>query len=205
MRLFRPSVLLRWLYPEALFRVKTSEKILYLTFDDGPDPGSTPGLLETLDRYDIKTIFFCNGLNAKKYPELIEKIKNKGHIVGNHGYHHLNGWKTSAKRYCEDVHLAADLTSDNLFRPPYGRLSITQYSRLQKSFAIVFWDIMPYDFDADFDASRSLDLLKKSVRPGSVIVLHDTPGSSCKLILKEFLEYSIGENFRFGLPEVKLR
>ena len=200
MRLFRPSVFSRCLYPEALFRVKTTEKILYLTFDDGPDPGSTPGLLETLDRYDIKTVFFCNGNTAKKYPELIEKIKSKGHIIGNHGYNHLNGWKTSAKKYCEDVHLAADLTSDKIFRPPYGRLSIKQYSRLCKSYTIVFWDIMPYDFDADFGASRSIDLLKKLVRPGSVIVLHDKPESSCKLILKEFLEYSSGENFRFGLP-----
>lgn len=203
MRLFRPSVFFRCFYPEALFRVKTKEKILYLTFDDGPDPESTPCLLNILDSFDIKAIFFCSGKAAEKYPELIGKIKSKGHIIGNHGYSHLNGLKTPAGKYCEDVRIASDLTSDRIFRPPYGRISIRQYRRLRKFFSIVLWDIMPYDFDDDFGASRALNVLKKLIRPGSVIVLHDNPDSSCKIILKEFLENSIRENFRFGLPELK--
>ena len=66
MRLFRPCFIAGWLYPEALFRVKTNEKILCLTFDDGPDPDSTPVLLDILDKYDVKAVFFCNGRCCRK-------------------------------------------------------------------------------------------------------------------------------------------
>jgi len=202
MRLYRPSAIIRWLYPEALFRVKTTEKILYLTFDDGPHPGSTPFLLDILDRYNIKSVFFCSGKAAEEYPEFIKKIRSKGHIIGNHGYSHLDGWKTSTKKYCEDVLIAAGLTSDNLFRPPYGRLSIRQYYILRKSFKIVLWDIMPYDFDTGFGMEKSLGTLTRMIRPGSVIVLHDTPVSSSTKFLGEFLDLAISKNYRFGLHEL---
>lgn len=201
MRLYRPSAIIRWLYPEALFRVKTKEKILYLTFDDGPHPGSTPFLLDILDRYNIKSVFFCSGKAAERYPELVKKIRSKGHIIGNHGYSHLNGWKTSTKKYCEDVRIAAGHTSDNLFRPPYGRLSIRQYFKLRKSFKIVLWDIMPYDFDTGFAMEKSLGILTRMIRPGSVIVLHDTPASSSTKLLGELLDLAISKNYRFGIQE----
>jgi peptidoglycan/xylan/chitin deacetylase (PgdA/CDA1 family) len=203
MRLFRPSAIVRWLYPEALFRLKTKEKILCLTFDDGPDPGSTPYLLETLERHDIKTVFFCSGKAAEKYPELIDKITSKGHIIGNHGYNHLNGLKTPAGKYCEDVHFASGLTSDKLFRPPYGRLSIRQYNRLRKSYCIVLWDIMPYDFDTGYGMEKSLRTLIRMIRPGSVIVLHDTPASASPEFLREFMDLALSKNYRFGLPDFR--
>jgi len=204
MRLFRPPFIIRWLYPEALFRLKTREKILCLTFDDGPDPGSTPYLLEILDRYDIKTVFFCSGITAGKYPDLVEEIKSRGHIIGNHGYNHLNGLKTPAGKYCDDVHFASELTSGKLFRPPYGRLRIKQYHRLSKTFKIVLWDIMPYDFDAGYGSEKSLGRLKKMIRPGSIIVLHDKPSSASLTFLREFLDLAISKNYRFGLPDLRL-
>src|SRR5664280_3339951 len=74
-RLFRPCIFSGWLYTEALFRIKSTEKILCLSFDDGPDPASTPDLLDILDRYHVPAVFFCSGLAAEKYPSLVEKIK----------------------------------------------------------------------------------------------------------------------------------
>jgi peptidoglycan/xylan/chitin deacetylase (PgdA/CDA1 family) len=97
MRLFRPCFIAGWLYPEAIFRIRTTEKLLCLTFDDGPDPGSTPQLLDILDKYNIKSLFFCDGRAAEKYPDLIKRMISRGHIIGNHGYSHLDGWRTSLK------------------------------------------------------------------------------------------------------------
>ncbi len=200
MRLFRPWLLSRCFYPEALFRIKTEEKILYLTFDDGPDPGSTPVMLKILDNHHVKAIFFCTGESGEKYPDLITAIRNNGHIIGNHGYSHLDGWKTSTKKYCDDMKDAAKVTSDRYFRPPYGHLRVNQYLKINKTCKIIFWDIMPYDFDKTFGADRSMNLLSERIRPGSVIVLHDTPGSTCKDFLKDFIECSINKGYRFILP-----
>lgn len=200
MRLFRPCFIAGWLYPDALFRVKTTEKLLYLTFDDGPDKVSTPVLLDILSRYDVKALFFCNGSAAEKNPELIKLIKAKGHLIGNHGYSHLNGWKTCTLRYVEDVERSNAHTSSVLFRPPYGRLRLTQYLKLRKKFKIVFWDIMPYDFDKTSGSEKSLKILMEKIRPGSIIVLHDNFQSTATRILEEFIKLSINKGYRFKLP-----
>jgi peptidoglycan/xylan/chitin deacetylase (PgdA/CDA1 family) len=197
MRLFRPYFFIRWLYPGALFRINTSEKILCLTFDDGPDPESTPELLDILNNYNIKAIFFCDGNAAEKYPELVQQTVRSGHIIGNHGYSHLSGWKTSAGKYCEDINRASEFTSDKLLRPPYGRIRFNQFRMLRRKFRIIFWDIMPYDFDINFGAGRSLAVLNNKLRPGSVIVLHDTPHSTMKYFIKDFIEISIKKGYRF--------
>ena len=157
-----------------------------LTFDDGPDPDSTPQLLDILDKHDIKALFFCDGRAAEKYPDLINRMISKGHIIGNHGYNHLNGWKTSLKKYIADVVNAAPYTSSGLFRPPYGRLRFNQYRELKEKYKIVFWDIMPYDFDRSFGSGNSLRVLKKKLRRGSIIVLHDTTKFNCTRVSRRF-------------------
>ena len=86
MRFFRPGFIAGFLYPEALFRVKTSENILYLTFDDGPNQVSTPQLLFILKKYNIKALFFCKGRAAEENLYLMDMIRTGGHLIGNHGY-----------------------------------------------------------------------------------------------------------------------
>lgn len=199
MRLYRPCIFSCWLYPEALFRVKTDLKIVYLSFDDGPDPESTPDILSLLDKFGIKAIFFCNGLAAQKYPFLVEAIKLKGHVIGNHGYSHYDGWKTPTKVYCDDVKHASEYTSGTLFRPPYGHLTLRQYMFLKNKFRIIFWDLMPYDFDSNLPYDRSVAILERKIRKGSVIVLHDKPGSSAVRILEEFFSRSKSNEYRFEL------
>jgi peptidoglycan/xylan/chitin deacetylase (PgdA/CDA1 family) len=198
MRLFRPVFLARWLYPEAIFRVRTTSKVLYLTFDDGPDPFSTPRLLGILKMHDIKALFFCDGRAAEKYPDLIIQIRKEGHLIGNHGYSHFDGWHTNLNKYISDVTRASEFTSDKIFRPPYGRLT-TKQQRLLKSYKIVFWDIMAFDFDATFGSTKSLDVLKKRKRPGSIMVLHDKASSCNNEIISDFISSSISSGYRFGL------
>lgn len=199
MRLFRPGFLAGCLYPEALFRIKTTDKVLYLTFDDGPDTVSTPQLLDILARHNIRVIFFCNGNAAEKNPDLMKLINIGGHLIGNHGYSHLDGWRTDSEKYNEDIRKASAFTSGKIFRPPFGRLSLKQKRKLSGSYKIVFWDIMAYDFDADFGGAKCLTVLKRKIRPGSIIVLHDKVSSCATEILEEFIRFARSEGYRFEL------
>jgi len=200
MRLFRPWFFTVWLFPEALFREKTTEKVLFLTFDDGPDVISTLPLLNTLATYKVRAVFFCSGNAASENPDLMDKIRAEGHLVGNHGYNHLNGFVTTKKTYLSDIKKAAGFTSDSIFRPPYGRLRVSQYRELLKTYRIIMWDIMPYDFDRKFGSERSLSILEKRIRPGSVIVLHDSPRSTVLEFIEAFIVHAIEEGYRFKLP-----
>jgi peptidoglycan-N-acetylglucosamine deacetylase len=198
MRLYRPGFLAGFLYPEALFRIKTTAKVLYLTFDDGPDPVSSPKLLDILGKFHVGATFFCNGSEAEKYPDLMNEIRKRGYLIGNHGYDHRDGWKTNPMDYINDVNRASQFTSDKMFRPPYGRLSMKQ-KKLLRSFKIVLWDIIAYDFDKAFGSRRSLGKLKNKIRPGSIIVLHDTALSCANEILDEFIVFALGKGYRFDM------
>ena len=202
MRLFRPGFLAGCLYTEALFRIKTTEKVLYLTFDDGPDKGSTPQLLDILTRYNIKGLFFCSGKAAEMNPALLKLLRSKGHLIGNHGYNHLDGWRTDPASYISDIIKASGFTSAKIFRPPFGRMSIKQRSKVSESYKIVFWDIMAYDFDIAFGPNRSLRVLKEKIRPGSIIVLHDKESSCANSILEEFIVFALSRGYRFELLDI---
>ena len=197
MRLFRPFFLLRLVYPEAFFRVTTTDKELCLTFDDGPHKDTTPHIVEILEASNVKAAFFCSGREAEKYPELVNLIVSKGHIIGNHGYNHLSGWITNVSVYIENAERGEEFTSTGLFRPPYGRIRPAQYRALKKKYRIVFWDLMPYDFDEKTDGKEVLNILKKKIRPGSIIVLHDKASSSCLSFLAEFMKYAEGIGYKF--------
>jgi peptidoglycan-N-acetylglucosamine deacetylase len=200
MRLFRARFIDSCFLPLACFRIKTTEKVLCLTFDDGPEDRSTLSLLYIIERFNIKAIFFCNGISAMKHPELIARIKSGGHIVGNHGFNHLDGFKTSTERYFENVKAADQLTSDRLFRPPYGRIRPAQYRKLVRTYKILMWDLMPYDFDKGFGKEKSMTVLKKKIRNGSIIVLHDREDSTVHEFLEEFIIYCLSQGFRFEVP-----
>lgn len=186
------------IYPDAVYNVRSEGRKLYLTFDDGPDPESTPVILDILKAHCVKATFFCTGSRVFASPGLFARIATEGHTVGNHGYSHLNGLTTPVRTYCADVFRGRDITCSNLFRPPYGRLRIRQYRILERSMQIVFWDIMPYDFDQRLDGGASYSHLMKRLRPGSVIVLHDKPTSSALQYLDRFLGIAQSEGWAFG-------
>lgn len=197
MRFFRPVFPAALLYPDALFRLETDKKLLCLTFDDGPDPDSTPAILRILKKNDIRGLFFCDGSKAKAYPELVQLISSDGHLLGNHGFSHLDGCRTSKKDYIDDVFLADRYTSSHLFRPPFGRMKFAQYYVLRKKYRIILWDIMPYDFDSSFGRDKSLSVLIKKTKPGSVICLHDQASSTAVSFLDEYINHVMFLEYKF--------
>lgn len=198
MRLYRPFFLMKLIYSGAVFRIRTGEKLLCLTFDDGPDPESTPAVLDILSAHNVKAVFFCRGGSAEFHHELVARIRSEGHLVGNHGYRHLDGWVTSTPVYIRNFEKGAPFTSPVLLRPPYGRIRLRQYNELSRSYRIVFWDLMPRDFDGRLEGGRVLEILKKRMRPGSVIVLHDTAASSVLSFLDEFIRFAVSQGYRFS-------
>ena len=106
--------------------IETNEKIIYLTFDDGPHPADTPFVLDELKKYNAKATFFCIGKNVVALPDIYKRILEEGHTVGNHTYNHLNGWKTKDDIYLNDIAEAANYIDSDLFRPPYGRIRCFQ-------------------------------------------------------------------------------
>jgi len=186
------------IYPDAIYSLRGPGKRLYLTFDDGPDPESTPQILDILQEHDVHATFFCTGRNVLAFPGLFARIAAGGHTIGNHGYSHLNGLKTSVRVYCADTLKGREITCSNLFRPPYGRLRIRQYKILERSMQIVFWDIMPYDFDQKMTPDASCNILLKKHRPGSVIVFHDKSTSNVTEYLDRYINHTVENGYSFG-------
>lgn len=154
-----------------------SEPTVYLTFDDGPNPGTTAFILEQLRKFNAHATFFCLGKNVVQYPDIYQEIFNDGHAVGNHTYEHLNGFKTKAEAYVADVLQARKHISSPLFRPPYGRIKGSQIRLLKKEIPeikIIMWDILSGDFDMAIDAQRCLQNVLFKFRSGSIIVFHDS-------------------------------
>jgi len=201
MRFFRPFFAAKWIYPDAIFRIATEEKRVCLTFDDGPDPKSTPFLLALLKQNNIKALFFFSGNKAERHKDIVKQVIDEGHLIGNHGFLHISGWSSLCNKYIDNIEKAESFTSSQWFRPPYGRLGLRQYHLLRKKYKIVFWDIMPYDFDKSFSSADVLNVMKKKMRQGSVIVLHDVSSSSSLEILDLFINFAKKQEYTFSLPD----
>ena len=177
------------IFPSLVWKNTPTEKIVWLTFDDGPTPEITPFVLDTLNRNGIKATFFCLGKKIEKYPEILARIKDEGHSIGNHSYSHPNGFSTCSKKYLQDVEKCQKLVPEtNLFRPPFGKLYPWQISKLKSQYKIIMWDVMGWDFNKNTSAESCLHNVIKNVEKGSIIVLHDH-------------EKSV-ENLQFVLPKI---
>ncbi len=152
-----------------------ADKALYLTFDDGPNPESTPRILELLSRHEARATFFCLGKNVEKYPLIFDSILSEGHAVGNHTWSHPNGWLTNSIKYFDNVQWASKVISSNLFRPPYGRITPGQYLKLRKKYEIIMWTRQFADYRPEFKADQ---VSLKHVIPGDILVMHDSIKSS---------------------------
>jgi peptidoglycan/xylan/chitin deacetylase (PgdA/CDA1 family) len=125
--LTKTPYLLKKIYPKQLVWNKTrAERVIYLTFDDGPIPIVTPWVIKTLKKFNAKATFFCIGDNIIKHPEIFEQLKADGHAIGNHTFNHLKGWKTDDETYLSNFLKCQQLTQTNMFRPPYGRIKKSQ-------------------------------------------------------------------------------
>jgi peptidoglycan-N-acetylglucosamine deacetylase len=199
MYFIKPPVLLKLIYPEVLWNISAQSSDIYLTFDDGPIPEVTPWVLEQLKLFNASATFFCVGENIEKYPEIFLAIQNAGHSIGNHTFNHLDGWKTSKKEYFNNIEKCQSYLQSNLFRPPYGKLSISQYNEIKKRFKIVMWDVLSGDFDRKLNGEKCFENVIKNTRAGSIIVFHDSlkAEASLRYTLPKVLEYYSNKGFAF--------
>ncbi len=171
----RTPTLVQKMFKGATWRIEEDVHNVFLTFDDGPHPESTPKILSLLDRFGAQATFFCQGISCIQYPELVQDTKNQGHTLANHGFKHLSGWKTDFEQYVENAVKGAEITQSALYRPPYGQLTWRQYSHLKNLYQLIFWEVMPGDFQKHNSADDCARIIKKHTMAGSIIVLHDSP------------------------------
>lgn len=204
---------IRLYYPSSfLWKVKTEQKILYLTFDDGPHPKATPFVLDTLRQYKAKATFFNLGKNALLFPELYNRVVAEGHLIGNHTFNHLNGWKTSASSYLEDVKNANSILSTSYFRPPYGRIPIQTAKKLIKlaimegsTLQIVMWHVLSGDFDQTLSGQDCISNVVSNAGKGSIVVFHESDKAWPRLevALPAVLKYYAALGYHFETLEQK--
>lgn len=175
-----------------------TEKVLYLTFDDGPHPVYTAKLLDVLMAYDIKATFFVVGKSAEEYPELIGRMRAEGHTVGLHSYEHKSAMLQTPAYTRSDFEKSINTlrklgVEPVLYRPPWGHVNWVTLHMIKKyGLTKVLWDVMVQDWTADSsEVLLQYKLLKRS-REGSIICLHDGRGRcSAPARMLEALEKTI--------------
>lgn len=207
MSFFKTPALLKKFYPGLLWDnnngdyLPISNKHVFITFDDGPVEGVTGFVLETLASFQAKASFFCVGDNISKNPGVFESVLNEGHTIGNHTFHHLNGWKTKDDTYIHNIASCQGLiescqsslknSQTKLFRPPYGKIKTSQIRKIKKDYQIVMWDLLAGDFNGDFNAEKCLKKCIKYTKNGSIIIFHDSIKAEKNLtyVLPRYLDY----------------
>ncbi|WP_316786887.1 polysaccharide deacetylase family protein [Pedobacter frigiditerrae] len=219
MYLVKSPLLLKWFYSDLIWNKSRSEKIVYLTFDDGPIPNVTDFVLNTLKTYNAKATFFCIGDNILKHPTVFESLKNDGHAIGNHTFNHLKGWNTDDETYINNTLKCQELTQTNLFRPPFGRIKKSQIKSLKSKVQslksksqdsrlttkdsildIIMWDVLSGDFDLNLTPEKCYQNVIKNTQNGSIIVFHDSLKAFDRLAyaLPKVLKYLTEKGYRFG-------
>lgn len=202
MYLVKSPLLLKWYYPSLIWNKTRAQRVIYLTFDDGPIPDVTDFVLKTLKSFNAKATFFCIGDNIQKHPDIFEKLKSEGHQIGNHTFNHLKGWKTEDPVYLQNFRQCQELTNTHLFRPPYGRIKKSQISSLRSYFPdlqIIMWDVLSGDFDLRLSPQKCYNNVIKYATNGSIIVFHDSLKAfdRLKYALPRVLQYFSEQGYQF--------
>jgi len=190
------------LYKHCTWSMAADEKIIYLSFDDGPHPSITPFVLDELKKYDARASFFCIGKNVLAHPDVYKRIIAEGHAVGNHSFNHLNGWQTDNAVYLDDIAEAKACIRGNLFRPPYGRITRLQVRQLLSgrfNLKTVMWSVLSGDFDEKLSSEKCLENVVQNAGPGSIIVFHDSEKANIRMryALSGSLEHFSRQGYRF--------
>ena len=193
--------IIRPFFRNTIWRKTPSEKVIYLTFDDGPVPEVTPSVLDILDKYGWKATFFCVGENVLKYPELYNDVLRRGHRTGNHSFNHIKGFNYSTEAYVENVKKAAEYIHSDLFRPPYGRITRKQISALKDDYNIVMWDVITHDYDKKLSPEQVFANVTNHLRKGSIVVFHDSVKASTNVleVLPKAIEFWKNQGYDYRL------
>jgi peptidoglycan/xylan/chitin deacetylase (PgdA/CDA1 family) len=197
----RPPKLLQSLLPQCFWNLPNRQNKIYLTFDDGPTPEVLPFILKTLDVYKVSATFFCVGENIQKHPDLAKEILKRNHVIGNHTFNHISGWRTKNKTYFENVDACQKVYKSKLFRPPYGRLRASQANELRKKYKIIMWDVLSYDYDKKVLPQTCFRNVIDATKSGSVIVFHDNVKAlkNLEYALPRSIDFLLKKDFAFDV------
>jgi peptidoglycan/xylan/chitin deacetylase (PgdA/CDA1 family) len=203
MYLVKTPWLLKKLYPLLTWDTGSTDRTIYLTFDDGPIPIVTPFVLNILKQYNAKATFFCIGDNVRKHPDIFEQVRAGGHAIGNHTYNHLKGWDTDDWNYLDNFLLADEVIDSKLFRPPHGRISRSQIALLKKAkpdLKIVMWNVLSADFDKNVKPEQCLKNVIRNTQGGDIVLFHDSLKAFDRLeyTLPRAMEYWSNEGYTFS-------
>ncbi|MEA2332173.1 MAG: peptidoglycan-N-acetylglucosamine deacetylase [Thermoleophilaceae bacterium] len=173
------DTLARWRRLPALERLDPPGTSFALTFDDGPDPDATPAVLDALEAAGARATFFMVGEQVAEHPALAREVAARGHAVGLHGHRHVEHDALADPR--GDLDSVAALVAReagveaSLYRPPYGRFSNASYGHcLKAALTPVYWSGWGCDWEP-IPAARIADLAIRDLRPGAILLLHDSP------------------------------
>jgi peptidoglycan/xylan/chitin deacetylase (PgdA/CDA1 family) len=188
-----------WLFPNRVWQIPTAQKEIFLSFDDGPHPRITPMVLDMLASHGAKASFFCIGDRVKRFPGIYQRIVDEGHAIGNHTFHHLNGWKTNDADYLTNITEAALCIDSSLFRPPYGRIKGSQARAIvAKGFKTIMWTVLSGDYDAKLNPAQCANRVLENIEPGFIFLFHDAEKAEKNMLfaLEKLLEASKLQGFR---------
>lgn len=181
---------------------KQKNDAIYLTFDDGPEPGITEFILTILKKYNVPATFFCCGKNIDKYPDLVAQIQKNGHKIANHTDSHLNGLYLNSKIYYRDVENGAKKTRSILFRPPWGGINIKEYFHLCQRYKIILWDIVSNDTSATgVDVEYEMARLARTTKLGHIVLFHfvNKHAANTQKLLPLFIEMALRKGYSFDV------
>jgi peptidoglycan/xylan/chitin deacetylase (PgdA/CDA1 family) len=201
--LYNPPVVLKKIFND--FSWNTINGKVLLTFDDGPNPGTTEIILKNLSDCNIKALFFCVGDNVQKYPDLVERIKDEGHSFGNHTYNHKILKLISSEEKDHQILSVNSLFEEKFniklkyFRPPHGKFQLSTSALLRKhNLKNVMWSLLTYDYKNDLSIIKFA--VEKYLKHNSIIVLHDSNKS--KNVITDSISIIADEvrkrNYQFG-------
>ncbi|HMJ82212.1 MAG TPA: polysaccharide deacetylase family protein [Vicinamibacterales bacterium] len=191
------------LFGDYVARVDTPERVVALTFDDGPSPYWTPKFLSALDARQVRATFFMMGRNVERYPAVAREVLTRGHEIGNHSYSHpqlIFMWPGRVREEIErtDTLLRGIGVSDEIhFRPPHAaKFLVLPYVLTQMNKLSVLGDVDPEEWKQRPAAVMTESILRQ-VRPGSIIGLHDPMGAESLQTLENILPALIAQGYRF--------
>ncbi len=168
------------MFPKIIYKVRIKDKLVALTFDDGPHPLFTNELLDLFKEKGIKATFFVTGSSIEKHKKIISRMIAGGHELGNHSYSHKNLIFKKKSMIREEIEKTDRLLrelgvkSDIHFRPPFGRFLFAASAVLASlNKKVIMWNVPTRDFKEN-DSNVILKRIYKRIKPGSIIVLHDS-------------------------------
>lgn len=184
-------------------RLPEGGPVMYLTFDDGPDPVYTPQVLDVLARHEAAATFFVLGTSAAEFPALIDRIVAEGHTVANHTWNHESLAGLSKESFDSTVSRTQALLGTRAtpcLRPPYGRLdAFTEEWAAEHGLRLMLWNVDPADWQRP-SAETIADHIVEHARPGAVVLLHDGGGDRSSTVagLDMALQHLAGSGLRFA-------